>query len=296
MLKASKKLGAFPNILVVLSLTIALFLIGVCGWLTINARNLTSYIREQFQVHVFLEKGLSQTRIDSIFREIKAKPFVLTNQGSPQVNFVSKDVFEKNFLAQYKDENYQKLLGENPTRDAYAIRVSEAYFNEVSLRKIALELQEIKGVHEADYTRNFVDEINANVQKVYLFLAGAFLLLLILILILINNTIRLALYSQRFLIRSMQLVGATHGFIRRPFLTRGALQGLMSGMLAGIFLLVFQQIVIQQIPELQMLQDLTKFLFLIGGILLLGVLIGLTSTLRSVERYLNVVSIDELYQ
>jgi cell division transport system permease protein len=296
MARNTQRIGTFPSTMVVISLTIALFLIGICGWLVINGRNLSTYVKEQLAVYVFLEKDLRPAQLDSIYKEIAKQDFVAVENGSPQINFISREVAAKNFAAQAQeaDKNFQEFLGENPLRDSYSIKVKEEYFQESRLRRIKVDLQEIPGVFEADYAKNLVDSINNNIRRIYFAMAGGFLLLLILIVILINNTIKLALYSQRFLIRSMQLVGATHAFIRKPFLIRGCLQGLMAGMVAGLLLLGFNYVMLDQIPELTVLQDLTKFLILVGGVLLLGILIGLTSTLSSVEKYLK-ISLDELY-
>ncbi len=289
-------LGSFPNALVVISLTVALFLIGLCGWLVINARSLTTYVKERLEVYAFLEKGLSAGQLDTLYKTVAKKDFVLVSNGSPKINFISKDVAAKNFAQQTEgvDKNFQAFLGENPLRDSYAIKINEGYFEEAKLRKIKVELQEIPGIYEADYAQNFVDGINQNISKIYYILAGSVLLLLLLIIILVNNTIKLAMYSQRFLIRSMQLVGATHNFIRRPFLWRGILQGLIGAMAASVLLISFQQFALYQIPELTILQDLPKFLILIGIIIALGVLIGLVSTFQSVERYLR-MALDDLY-
>ena len=187
------------------------------------------------------------------------------------------------------------MLGNNnPLRNLYSVKIKEEYFNEVRLKEIKTDLEKISGVYEVAYIENFVDEVNRNISKIYLVLSVFVVLLLVIIVILVNNTIKLSLYSQRFLIRSMQLVGATNGFIRKPFVTKGALQGLISGLVACTLLILLQQLAVQQIEGLGILQETGKLIALIIGILIIGTLIGILSTFQSVERYLK-LSLDELY-
>ena len=289
-----KKLGSSPNVMVIISLTIALFLIGLCGLLTLNARKLAELVRQNVEVQVYLDNDLTTSHLDSIFKLITKREFVLKKDNSPQINFVSKEVAAKQFI-QESGEDYRKLLGNNnPLRNLYSVKIKEEYFNEVRLKEIKTDLERISGVYEVAYIENFVDEVNRNISKIYLVLSVFVVLLLIIIVILVNNTIKLSLYSQRFLIRSMQLVGATNGFIRKPFVTKGALQGLISGLVACTLLILLQQLAVQQIEGLGILQETGKLIALIIGILIIGTLIGILSTFQSVERYLK-LSLDELY-
>lgn len=289
-----KKLGSTPNVMVVVSLTIALFLIGLCGLLTLNARKLAELVKQNVEVQVYLKNDLTTAHLDSIYKVLIVKPFVLYKEDSPQVNFISKDVAAKQFIEE-SGEDYRKLLGENnPLHNLYTVKIKQEYFTDANLKQIKSELEQIDGIHEIAYVENFVDEVNKNISKIYLILSVFVLLLLFIIIILVNNTIKLALYSQRFLIRSMQLVGATNAFIRKPFVIKGALQGLISGFVACTLLIVLQQIAVQKIEGLVLLQEMDKMLILIGGILIIGTLMGVLSTFQSVERYLR-LSLDELY-
>lgn len=289
-----KKLGSTPNAMVIISLTIALFLIGLCGLLTLNARKLAELVKQNVEVQIYLDNDLTTSKLDSIFKLIAKKDFVLRKENSPQINFISKEVAAKQFI-QESGEDYRKLLGNNnPLYNLYSVKIKEEFFNEVKLKEIKTDLEIISGVHEASYVENFVDEVNRNISKVYLILSVFVILLLAIIVILINNTIKLSLYSQRFLIRSMQLVGATNAFIRKPFVVKGALQGLISGLVACTLLLLLQQFAIQQVEGLGILQETGKLVLLISFILIIGTLIGIFSTFQSVERYLK-LSLDELY-
>ncbi|MCY7350297.1 MAG: permease-like cell division protein FtsX [Cytophagaceae bacterium] len=288
-----RKHNPYPNLTVTISLTIALFLIGLCGLLTLSGRKLSELVKQNLEMQVYVADEETPGQRDAIYQTIVQKPYVLVQNGTPQVRFVSKEEAAEKFIRDTK-EDFNELLGENPLLDAYNIKVTDAYFSEAQLNIIQQDLEKMDGVREADFVRNFADEVNRNFSKIYLVLSVFVSLLLIIIVLLVNNTIKLSLYSQRFLIRSMQLVGATHNFIRRPFLSRGALQGLISAVIACAMLFGLLQLANANVPELRSLQD-TNQLLLLGAILVgLGVLIGVLSTFQSVERYLR-LSLDELY-
>lgn len=289
-----KKLGSTPNVMVVISLTIALFLIGMCGLLTLNARKLAELVKQNVELQVYLDDDLTTSKLDSIYKILVKQEFVLQKDNSPQINFISKEVAAKQFIEE-SGEDYRRLLGDNnPLHNLYAVKIKQEYFNDAKLKEIKLSIEKIAGIHEVAYVENFVDEVNKNISKIYLILSVFVLLLLLIIVILVNNTIKLSLYSQRFLIRSMQLVGATNGFIRKPFILRGAIQGLMSGMVACSLLIVLQQFAVRQVEGLGLLQEMDKMIFLMLGILIIGMLLGILSTFQSVEKYLK-LSLDELY-
>jgi cell division transport system permease protein len=209
------------------------------------------------------------------------------------MTFVPKDEAAKEFIAETK-EDFSKFLGENPLRDSYRIKLNEEYFEEAKLQEVKQDLEELDGIFEVVYQENLVDNINRNITKIYAVMSAFALILLLIIVVLMNNTIRLALHSQRLLIRSMQLVGATNGFITRPFLGRGMWQGFIAGAIAVVLLLVGLQLAIHNLPELAMFQDPQKITFLMIGIVGLGVLIGFLSTFQAVNRYLG-LTLDELY-
>ncbi len=287
-----KKIGSYPNTMIVVSLTAALFLIGFCGLLVIQSRKLVSVIKQNLQVTVFLEKDLGPAERENLYKEIREKPFILKGADSSVV-FVSREQAAREFIEGTK-EDFTTLLGENPLLDSYRVKVDEEYFNEEKLKAIQGQLERLKGVHEVVYHQDLADQINRNISKVYLVLAAFAIVMLIIIVILINNTIKLAIYSQRFLIRSMQLVGATDGFIQRPFLMHGALQGVVGGVLACIFLVILQQTAVRNIEGLVVLQEYSKLGILLLVVILLGVLVGLACTYQSLSRYLR-ISLDDLY-
>jgi cell division transport system permease protein len=288
-----KKIGSYPNAMIIMSLTSALFLIGFCGLLVIQSKKLVSIIRQNIEVRVFLEKTETKAGQDSILSVIKQKPFVSQSTETPAIIFVSKEEAAKEFIQGTK-EDFTTLLGENPLRDSYRVKIQEDYFEELKLQEIKKEMQKLKGVYEVVYQEDLADNINRNVTKIYVVLSSFAIMMLIIIVLLVNNTIKLAIYSQRFLIRSMQLVGATNGFIQRPYIVRGAIQGLIGGVIAIALLVALQQLAVHNVEGLLALQEPSKILFLVTAIVGLGILIGIASTYQSLSRYLR-ISLDDLY-
>lgn len=293
MARTKKKVGAYPSGMILFSLTLALFLIGFCGLLAIQSKKLVTYIRENYEIRAFLDKDLTEKKTETLYKTITERPYVLKANGKAQVSLVTKDEAAKEFIAETK-EDFSKFLGENPLHDSYRIKLSEGYFEEAKLQEVKQDLEQLDGVFEVVYQENLVDNINRNITKIYAIMSAFAVILLIIIVVLMNNTIRLALHSQRMLIRSMQLVGATNGFITRPFLGRGMWQGFLAGIIAVGLLLAGLQLAIHNLPELSTFQDPEKIAFLMAGIVGLGVLIGFVSTFQAVHRYLG-LTLDELY-
>jgi cell division transport system permease protein len=288
-----RKLGSFPSLLIIISLSTALFLIAFTGWIALTSKQLVSYVKQNIEVQVYLDKSLTQIQQDSVRNIIAKKSYVAYADNVPQIKFISKESTAKRVLKDI-NEDYSTVLGENPYRDAFSLRIRESYLSELNLENIKTDLEQISGVFEADYAKDFVDSINKNAYKAFLIIASVIVVLLVAIFLLINNTIRLALYSQRLIIRSMQLVGATDWFIQKPFIGRGIWQGLLSGVVAiGLFFGV-QQIAVNKIEDLVVLQDYIKIAFLCGGVILLGILISVLSTFQSMHRYLR-TPLEELY-
>jgi cell division transport system permease protein len=291
--KKKKKLGSYPYVSVVFSITLALFVIGLFGLLMLHANSLTRMIRENVTMQVFLNRTISENDRIQVQKTLATKDYVAVVEGQPQVSFISKEEAADDFIEE-TGENFRQFLGENPLRDAYVINISSDFQDAEEINKIKLDIERMSGVFEVTYVENLVRSINQNLAKVSLVLAGFAMLLIIIVAVLINNTIRLALFSQRFLIRSMQLVGATAGFIQKPFLSRSFMHGVLGGVLASALLFFVLQYANQQIQDLEQLQDTAMILGLMGILLLTGGFIGFLSTFRAVTKYLK-MSLDELY-
>lgn len=292
MARKKKNVGAYPTGRILFSLTLALLLIGACGLLAIQSKRLVTQVRESNEVRAFLDNDLDSTARLSLANTIANEPFVLTNNAA-SVRYVSKDAAAREFISETK-EDFTRFLNDNPLHASYRIRLRESYFAEEKLKEVKGALEKMDGVYEVVYPENMVDNINRNITKIYAVMAGFALVLLIIIIVLMNNTIRLALYSQRLLIRSMQLVGATNGFITRPFLMRGLTQGLMAGLIAAVVLCIGWYAALYSMPELSTLTEPLHLLMLAGGLVVLGMFIGLLSTFQAVNRYLG-LTLNELY-
>jgi len=291
--KKKKKLGSYPYVSVVFSITLALFVIGLFGLLILHANSLTRMIRENVSMQVFLNRTISENDKIQIQKTLASKAYVAVVEDQPQISFISKEEAAKEFIED-TGEDFTQFLGENPLRDAYVININTEYQTTDELAKVKLDIERMSGVFEVTYVENLIRSINENLTKVSLVLLGFAVLLVVIVAVLINNTIRLALFSQRFLIRSMQLVGATSGFIQRPFLRRSFFHGIIGGILASVLLLFVLQYVNQQIEDIEKLQEPANILILMGALLVAGGFIGFMSTYRAIRKYLK-MSLDELY-
>jgi len=289
-----KRLGAYPYVSVVFSISLALFMIGALGMLAIHSKKLTSLIKENVEMQVFLNKSVTQEQRIRIQKNLEGFEFIARDEdGSARISFISKEEGAKLFIEE-TGEDFVAFLGENPLRDEYIIKIDDDYQTEEKMAEINQTLQGVTGVFEVEYVENLVKSINSNVAKISLVLGGFALILILVVIVLINNTIKLALFSQRFLIRSMQLVGARQSFIRRPFLWRSILHGILGALIAASLLFILAEYTYTKVAELALLKDNSLMLVLIGCLVILGAGIGFFSSLRSVNKYLK-LSLDELY-
>ena len=291
--RKKRKLGSYPFASVVFSITLALLVLGLFGWLILHSNRLGTRIQENIEVQVYLNKNMSQSDMTKIKTLISSKPYTLVKEDAAQVMLITKEEAAKQFV-EATGEDFKDFLGDNPLRDLFTIKIKAGYQAIDSLNQIKAELEGVRGVFEVEYEESLVESINENLTKIGFILMGIGLFALLVVIILINNTIKLALFSQRFLIRSMQLVGATSGFIQKPFLYRSIFYGFLSGILASGIIYGFTKYMNNIIPGLEDLQDLNGFLILFALILVMGILVGYFSSLRAVRKYLK-MSLDELY-
>src|SRR5579859_836816 len=273
-----KKLGSYPSFSVIASITLALFVIGVFGALVIYSRELERTVKENVKIQVYLKSQLSGDERQKMQREFSSKYF-LPKQTQNPIQYVSKEEAAKQFIKE-TGENFKKFLGENPLHDAYLLRIDESYQSKESLAKIKSETEKMPGIFQVYYVENVIESINHNITQIGLILMGLVAVLLLIVVLLINNTLRLALFSQRFLIRSMQLVGAKRWFIQRPFLLRASFHGLLSGLVASGLLVGVISLTSRRIAELKLIQNNDRLLLLMGSLMMLGVLVALVSSYR----------------
>ncbi|WP_018477453.1 cell division protein FtsX [Pontibacter roseus] len=288
-----KKLGNYPHAMVVFSISLALFVIGLFGMLLIHAGKLSEIVKESIEMQVYLQRDLTLVQLDRLQKTFAAKEYIAYKADTAQVRYISKEEGAKAFLDE-TGEDFMAFLGDNPLRDAYVLRIDAEHSTSAQLKGIKNDLEGIDGVYEVQYVESLIESINSNIQKISILLLGFAAILVLVVIILINNTLKLALYSQRFLIRSMQLVGATSFFIQRPFLNRAAWQGIVSGIIASALLFGLMQYAYHEVTELSLLKDEEQMYMLMIALIVIGCVIGFLSSYRAIRKYLR-MSLDELY-
>ena len=290
--RKKRKLGSFPYLSVVFSTFLAISVMGVFGLMVVYVKNLSDAIQRNIEIQVFLDRQITQSEIDYVSRTVSQSAFVRSDEG-PAYRYISREEAAEKFIED-TGEDFTDFIGDNPLRDALVVGVAAEYQVTDSLSAIKTNLESLRGVYEVTYEQNLIEKINDNLAKIGMALGGLSLFLLLVVVILINNTIKLALFSQRFLIRSMQLVGATNAFIKRPFLMRSIFYGLISGITAcaGLYMLVLFGN--RRITNLGDLQNNEHLMILFGMLVLVSVLVGYFSTRRAMRKYLK-LSLDDLY-
>lgn len=272
----------------VFGIAMVLLMVGMLGLILVHANNLSRYIKENMVVNVFVDEGARETDVLQFQRQLDGNAFVKRTQ------YVSKELAARN-LQKDLGEDFVKFLGVNPLSQSIDVYMKADYANNADLTRFANELRRNPLVKEVKYQQSLVEQMNknlTNISLVILAFTGIFVLLSV---ALINNTIRLAIYSQRFLIKSMQLVGATKAFIRKPFLLYGIWHGLLGALIAAIILVGTLYLAYRQIPDLVVLQNYYEFGIIFGAMVALGIFISGFSTFLAVNRFLR-LKIYQLYR
>jgi cell division transport system permease protein len=288
-----KKLGSYPTFGVVISITLALFVIGLFGLLIIYSVQMERVVRDNVKMQVYLNSNLTETQRLQVENKILSMNFVNKVGESKGIEFISKEDAAKKFI-QETGEDFTKFMGDNPLKDAYLVGIDPSFHTTAAIEKIKKDLEKVNGVFQVSYVEDLIESINQNIRKISLILLGIASLLLLTVILLINNTMRIALFSQRFLIRSMQLVGARQWFIQRPFLLRAAALGLLGAVLAIAFLYGAIHYAQHEIEDLTLLHNQQQFFYLATSMLLSGLVIAVISSYLSIRKYLR-LSLDELF-
>jgi cell division transport system permease protein len=272
----------------VFGIAMVLLMVGLLGLILVHANNLERYVKENIVLNVFVDDAAHETDVLQLQKQLDNNPMV------KQTQYVSKELAARN-LQKDLGEDFVRFLGYNPLSPSLDVYLKADYANNTDIEKFKLELLKNPLVKEVKYQQSLVDEMNNNITSISLVIlvfAGIFVILSV---ALINNTIRLAIYSQRFLIKSMQLVGATKGFIRKPFLLYGIWHGLLGGLIAIVILIATLYFADQQIPDLIILQNYTEFGIVFLGVIGLGIFISGFSTFLAVNKFLR-LKIYNLYR
>lgn len=274
----------FFSILGVASL---LILIGVFGWLVINGSKLQNYFRSNVEVQVYLKDDASKDDVESLISYIKSQPY------ADSAEYVSKEAAKERY-AQADPEEWDKILNFNPLPASVDFNLKPEFVSKDTLNNIVADLSQKNNVKEVAFPENVVVNLNDTVRNVGWALLGIVTFLGILVLILIDNTIKLAMFSNRFLIKTMQMVGATRWFISKPFDIKAIVNGLISALIAIAALVLIIWGAEKWLPEIKVLRDYTLLGLLFVGIIVIGISITFFSTHRSVTKYLK-MKLDDLY-
>lgn len=287
-LKNSEKSIQTGKISILISLSLVLFMVGLLALVLINTRKVSNHVKENINLNVFISDSAAQSEISALQKQLDATEYVKGTQ------FVTKEQAAAEFKEEL-GEDFVNFLGYNPLRSSIDVKVNADYANADSLMKIEKLLMANPIVREVYYQKSLVNLVNENVRKIGLFLMVLSILLSIISIALINHSIRLYIYSKRFLIRTMQLVGATHGFIRKPFLSRAVFDGIMASIITWLMLAGVIFLLEKNIPELIELRDVDTFAVLFAVVPVLGMLITVGSTYFAMSKYLKLQT-EELYK
>lgn len=272
---------------VVLSIALVLFLMGLLGILVLNTKKIGDHFKEQVHLVLFLADDTSDQQIKEISKALSEKPY------TKSMTFISKDEAAE---AQEKDlgENFVEFLGFNPLKNALDVQLNAEFVDPTTIAEAVAEWEATKGIAEVSYDQPLIGLLNENITKMTLWIlvvSGIFSLVAFL---LINSSIRLSIYAKRFIIKTMQMVGATPGFIRKPFILTNVKLGLIGAVMADIFIGIVLWRVQQSIPELDVLGDIKQVAWLFLGVPFLGMSIAGISTFWAAQRFLKLRT-AELY-
>lgn len=271
----------------ILGVTLVLFLLGILGWLIINANKLGQHFKENVEVSVDIRGNLNPKDSIALVQYIASKPYVR------EYAYVTKEMAKKKYIGD-GNEDWNKVLTENPLPNSIDFKLKIEYVNVDTLANIKKDLEQQTYVSEVRYQQALVDKLNKNIRRISVILLVIAVILSLVVIILIDNTIRLAMFSNRFLIKTMQMVGATRWFISKPMNIRAIINGAISGSIAvaAVFLLIL--VAEKYIPEMQAIHDNSSLIMLFFGLIIMGICITVFSTHRSVLKYLR-MKLDDLY-
>lgn len=283
-IRKRRRISYLPSII---SIAMVLLMSGLLGILIISGKNLSNHLREHFQITIFMGKDVDEADLNRVYTQIRQAIY------TRDARLVSREEAAREFTQEI-GQDFVSFLGFNPLLPSVELFLKSTYAKPESIEKIDTELRRNKEVVEVVYQKSIIDEINKNVKTIGTVMMGLSVIFLIIAIILINNTIRLNLYAMRFLIKSMQLVGATHGFITRPFVLRSLVHGIAGGLLACSLLTGMLYWLPYWVDGIQTVYNNSQFAMLFIVLILAGVVISMLSSWISTNHYLK-MKIDDLY-
>lgn len=285
--KASSQRGKPSYFMSILGVTLVLFLLGIVGWLTINSQKLIQYFKESVEVQVFLKPNIHDTARQNLQNYITAQPY------TKNVKYTDKETAKQEWIKS-GGEDFTEFLENSLLPTSIDFTLKADYVDSARLTSIKQVISSFPIVDEVRYPTAVVGKMQRNFNLISLALAIVAIVIAISVIILIDNTIRLAMFSNRFLIKTMQMVGATRWFITKPLNIRAVINGAISAIIAIIMVYGAVQITEQFVPDLRALHDNTLLVLLFFSLFIIGITITLFSTYRSALKYLR-MKLDELY-
>lgn len=273
---------------VVVSTTLVLFILGLIGMLVLSTDNLTRHIKENFAVGITLKDGVKQQDLDQFMRAIQVASYAKGTQ------YISREDALETLKADL-GEDFVEFVGDNPLSDRVDVFFKAEYADSRHVDSVATVLMKNDFVDSVDYNRIMLDEINSNIRTISLWLGAFAVLFLVVSILLINNSVRLTIYSKRFTIKTMQLVGATRKFISRPFVNRLIGSALISALIALILLSGIVYYLYRWQPEYRLVLDFRLIGILYCGIVAISVLITMVSGRIAVRKFLSMRTEDMYY-
>ena len=279
----TKKPNSFFNMQFItssISTTLVLLLLGMVVFFVLSANNLSTYVRENIGISVLVSDDMKEPEALKFQKTLNEKSYVKESV------YISKEQALKE-QTEAMGTDPAEFLGYNPFTASIEIKLNAQYANSDSIAWIEKEILTNKKVMEVSYPQNLIDSVNRNIQKVSLFLLGLAALLTLISFALINNTIRLAIYSKRFLIHTMKLVGASWSFIRRPFLMRNVWIGVLAGIMADAILLGMAYMLVKYEPQLIEIITPNALLIVMTSVFVFGLAITFLCAYISINKYLR---------
>ncbi len=271
---------------------------GLLGSVIILAKNSADHIKKNIELHIYLNNHISENERLKVRTILSSKPYVNKTNKKADIEYISQEMAHKKFINE-TGEDFTKILDISPIRASIIIKINPTFSKLPQLKKLAAEIEGLNGVFEVDLNdqkESEIASIHRNIRNISIFLGIFAMISILTIIFLINNTIKLALFSQRFLIRSMQLVGATSSFIQTPFLKRAGMHGFLGGTVSAGIICGLLQLAYNNFGDFQSIyiNSFSNMLVLLSALPIFGVLIGLLSSYWAINKYLK-MSLDDLY-
>ena len=272
---------------VTLSITLVLFLLGLLGFLLINVKNLTDSYKEHLIINVFLKDTAKEADIEQLQKSLSLASY------TKQVEFISKEQAAQSFSEEL-GEDFISFIGDNPLGNSFDLALKADYVTPQKMEEVKESILQNASVKEVNYDKDSVKKIHSNIQSISLVILAVSAIFTVVAMLLINASIRLSVYSKRFIIKTMQLVGATKAFIRRPFIITNIWLGILSAILACAALAFTFYAIDQSWAEWGLIMHYRDFIWVGAALFLIGVFLSWISTYFAAQRFLNLHT-DELY-